>query len=169
MHKSVTSASCSYEICRDEIHICNITQLVMWQVHKRESYGFVYQTNENLRKWHDKLIVNRAIESGLYNIAQRHKTRWHVWIMVCTGTTSTSKIWVLPRWLSIKIHMCISQNQFTQHWFIAKVFVCKQWRGFGFDSGWQRSLELPFEASKRRKKFYLPTRRHQLRHWDLRY
>ena len=47
---------------------------------------------------------------------------------------------------------------------IAKVFVCKQWRGFEFDSGWQRSVELPFEAIERGKKLYLPTRRHQLRH-----
>ena len=47
---------------------------------------------------------------------------------------------------------------------IAKVFVCKQWHGFEFDSGWQRSVELPFEAIERGKKFYLPTRRHQLRH-----
>ena len=44
---------------------------------------------------------------------------------------------------------------------IAKVFVCKQWRGFDFDSGWQRSVELPFEAIERGKKFYLPTRRDQ--------
>ena len=47
---------------------------------------------------------------------------------------------------------------------IAKVFVYKQWRGFEFDSGWQRSVELPFEAIKRKKKFYLPTRRDHLRH-----
>ena len=34
---------------------------------------------------------------------------------------------------------------------IAKVFVCKQWRGFEFDSGWQRSVDLPFEAIRTRK------------------
>ena len=44
---------------------------------------------------------------------------------------------------------------------IGKIFVCKQWRGFEFDSGWQRSVKLPFEAIERGKKFY---RRHQLRH-----
>ena len=42
-------------------------------------------------------------------------------------------------------------------------------RGFGFDSGWQRSVGHPFEAIERRKKFCLPTKRDQLRHWDLRY
>ena len=47
---------------------------------------------------------------------------------------------------------------------IAKGFVCKRWRGFEFDSGWQRSVELPFEAIERGNKFYLPTRRHQLFH-----
>ena len=52
---------------------------------------------------------------------------------------------------------------------IAKVFVCKQWPGFEFDSVWQRSVELPFKAIERRKKFYFPTRRHQLCHQDLRY
>ena len=60
----------------------------------------------------------------------------------------------------------ILQNAFI---LITKVFVCKQWRGFEFDSGWQWSVELPFEAIERGKKFYLPTRRYHLRHWDLRY
>ena len=32
---------------------------------------------------------------------------------------------------------------------------------------WQRSVELPFEAIERGKKFFLPTRRHWLRHCDL--
>jgi len=31
-------------------------------------------------------------------------------------------------------------------------------------SGWQRSVELPFEAIGRRKKLCLPTRLHQLQH-----
>ena len=36
---------------------------------------------------------------------------------------------------------------------IAKDFVCKQWRGFEFDSGWQQSVEHSFEAIERGKKF----------------
>ena len=52
---------------------------------------------------------------------------------------------------------------------IAKVFVCKQWRVFEFDSGWQRSVEHPFEAIERGKKFYMPSKRDRLRHCDLLY
>ena len=89
-----------------------------------------------------KFMFNNNNKKTTKKVVQLHKNKSSLYTIRCLEV------------MSVKIASPAARQMF---WVLhtAKVFVCKQWCGFEFQSGWQRSVELPFEAIKRKKKFYI--------------